>query len=46
MRVMVINTMEEKEILQSMDEKQKLDLIEELNDLHTKCADQLFEMHN
>ncbi len=46
MRVMVINTLEEKEILQAMDENQKLDLIEELDELHKKCADQLFEMHN
>jgi hypothetical protein len=46
MRVMVLSTLEEKEILQAMDENQKLDLIEELDDLHKKCADQLFEMHN
>jgi Mg/Co/Ni transporter MgtE len=39
MRVMVLNTLEEKEVLQAMDENQKNDLIEELNELHKKCAD-------
>lgn len=43
---MVLNTLEEKDILQSMNEDNKLDLIEELDELHKKCSDQLFEMHN
>lgn len=45
MRTQVISHLEEKEVLQAMDEDQKLDLIQELDDLHKKCADQLFEMH-
>lgn len=29
-----------------MDEKSRTDLINELNDLHQKCQDKLFELHN
>lgn len=45
MRSSVLNHFEVSEALKSMKENEKMALVQELNELHQKCADQLFQMN-